>query len=418
MRSLLKWSIGSLLALLLVALMVTLMALAAATDGAPRLSLRDDVSPADVDRAVALARAHDPRQAAPGQVQRLPLSERDLDLLLYQAAQRFLAARTRVQWRGGGLLVQASVAAPLGRWLNLELTLRQGLTLPEVDRLQLGRVPLPAALVAPLLRAFVAWHGMGEQLRTALQMIDHVTLEPGRMVVAYRIDPGNAHGLRKALVTPADEERLRAYNSRLAQLTHDVAGEQASLARLLPPLLALAAQRSAAGGEAVEENRAALLVLTLFANHRPLALVVPAAIAWPQPRPLVVTLRERSDTPLHFLISALVAAEADTPLANAVGLWKELSDARRGGSGFSFNDLAADRAGTRLGELAVREPARLQSRLAPSRSEDDFMPHAQDLPESLPEAEFVARFGGVGGAAYRRTLADIEARLAALPLFR
>jgi hypothetical protein len=414
MRTLLEWSIGSLLALALAAL----LALAAAVDGAPQVAPRDDVLPADVDRAVALAKANDPRQATPGQLQRVRLSERDVDLLLYQAAHRFLDARTRVHLQAGRLLVQASLAAPLGRWLNLELGLRQGAALPEVDHLRIGRLPLPAALAAPLLRAIVARHGVREQAQAALQMVEHVTLAPGRMVVTYRFNPGSARGLRRALVTPADEERLHAYDARLAQVTHALTGEQVSLARLLPPLLALAAERTAAGGDAVEENRAALRVLTLFANQRPLALIVPAATSWPQPRPLVVTLRQRSDTPLHFLISALVAAEADTPLANAVGLWKELSDARQGGSGFSFNDLAADRAGTRLGELAVREPGQLHSRLAASTREDDFMPDAHDLPESLPEAELVARYGGVGGAAYQRTLAEIEARVAALPLFR
>jgi hypothetical protein len=190
------------------------------------------------------------------------------------------------------------------------------------------------------------------------------------------------------------------------------------MARLLPPIFALAAKRSAAGGDATEENRAALLTLTFFANHRPLALVVPAADSWPQPRLLALTLQRREDSPLHFLISALIAAEADTRLADVVGLWKELDDARRGGSGFSFNDLAADRAGTRFGEFAVREAARLQARIAAGVAEADLMPEASDLPESLPEDEFVKRFGGVGGVAYKRMLAEIEARVDALPVFR
>jgi surfactin synthase thioesterase subunit len=46
------------------------------------------------------------------------------------------------------------------------------------------------------------------------------------------------------------------------------------------------------------------------------------------------------------------------------------------------------------------------------------MPEASDLPESLPEDEFVKRFGGVGGVAYKRMLAEIEARVDALPVFR
>jgi hypothetical protein len=147
-------------------------------------------------------------------------------------------------------------------------------------------------------------------------------------------------------------------------------------------------------------------------------MLVPAAYQWAQPRPLYVLLRGRPDTAQHFLVSAVIAAEDGTPLADAVGLWKELADARRGGSGFSFNDLAADRAGTRIGELAVRDPARLQQRAATGLADRDLLPEVGDLPENLPEAEFVARFGGVGGAGYKRLLADIDARLDAQPLWR
>lgn len=50
----------------------------------------------------------------------------------------------------------------------------------------------------------------------------------------------------------------------------------------------------------------------------------------------------------------MLAAYAGTPLADVVGLFKEMEDSR-GGSGLSFNDIAADRAGTRMGELAVSQ---------------------------------------------------------------
>jgi hypothetical protein len=40
------------------------------------------------------------------------------------------------------------------------------------------------------------------------------------------------------------------------------------------------------------------------------------------------------------------------------------------------------------------------------------------LPEHLPEHEFIARFGGVGGAGYKRLLATIESRLQAMPIFQ
>ena len=116
-------------------------------------------------------------------------------------------------------------------------------------------------------------------------------------------------------------------------------------------------------------------------------------------------------------MSAAIAALAGTALADAVGLYKEIDDSR-GGSGFSFNDIAADRAGTRFGERAVAagQAAPLQTRVAAGLRESDILPATDDLPEFMPEAEFKARFGGVDGPGYRDMMKEIERRVAALPL--
>jgi hypothetical protein len=348
----------------------------------------------------------------------LKLSERDTDLLLLHAARRWLGAHTRVRLQPGRLTLQVSVAAPLGRWLNVELVLRQTAAAPEVEGLRVGRLPLPGALAMPLLRAYATRHGLPPDALLAARWIERVAMGEGVVTLTYRIDPDTVPRLRAALVAPEEQQRLRAYQQRLVQWTHAAPGQSASVAELLPPLFALAAERSAAGGQAAAENRAALLTLTFYANQRPLGMLVPAAHLWPQPKPGVVTLRQRQDTALHFLVSAVIAAEDGTPLADAVGLWKELDDARRGGSGFSFNDLAADRAGTRFGERAVRDPLRLQQRIAAGIGDADLLPEVGDLPENLPEHEFIARFGGVGGAGYKRLLAIIESRLQAMPLLQ
>ena len=50
--------------------------------------------------------------------------------------------------------------------------------------------------------------------------------------------------------------------------------------------------------------------------------------------------------------------------------------------------------------------------------ERDLMPATDDLPEFMPEAEFKRRFGGIGAPAYRQMMANIERRIAALPLYR
>ena len=414
MRRLAAWLLVGLSGLLLAAL----IALALAVEREPRVPRRDSVSPADIDRAVAVLRHNDPRRSPPGQLRALSLSERDLDLLVRQGARRWLGLDARVRLQPGRLLAEASAPVPWGRWLNIELVLRQTAAVPEIEQLRIGRLPLPAALALPVLRSLAQQRGLQPDALLAMRWIDRMAFRPGAVAVVYRIDPDTVARLRAALVAPQDQQRLRAYQERLAQLTRAGAGQSLSVASVLPPLLMLAAERTALGGDAAAENRAALLTLTFYANQRPLGQLVPAAYQWPQPWPAVVVLRQRQDFALHFLISAVIAAEAGTPLADAVGLWKELADARSGGSGFSFNDLAADRAGTRFGELAVSDAKRLQQRVAAGMSDADLLPPVSDLPEHLPEAEFVTRYGGVGGSGYQRMLATIESRLDAMPMFQ
>lgn len=414
MRKVLTWMCAALAALLLAAA----VAVALAVDGAPRVPQRDEVATADIDRAVALLRQHDPRRLPYGQLRELALTERDIDLLVLHAARRWLGAATQVRLTTGQAQLQASFAAPWGRWLNVELVLRQTETLPEVARLRIGALPLPPALASPLLRALAERRGVHTDALLELRAIEHIGLAPQRVLIGYRIEPDTTKRLRAALVTPEQQQRLRAYQERLAELTQGLPGSATSLAQLLPPLFALAAQRSAGDGNAAAENRAALRVLTFYANDRPLGLLLPSAYEWPRPMPLVVTLRQRQDLALHFLVSAMIAAEAGSPLADTVGLWKELADARHGGSGFSFDDLAADRAGTRLGELAVHDAARLQARIAAGQTDAELMPPIDGLPTQLSEKQFAQRYGAVGSMAYNRVLADIEARIDALAVFQ
>ena len=220
------------------------------------------------------------------------------------------------------------------------------------------------------------------------------------------------------LVAPDDQARLRVYHDRLIEVVAR-APPNVSLATLMPPLFLLALDRGAAG-DIVREMRAAIIVLTFYANGKGLGEIVAVARGWPKPARRTVTLAGRDDFPKHFLISAAIAAEAGTPLADAIGVYKEIDDSR-GGSGFSFNDIGADRAGTRFGETASRSPERarkLARALATGVTESDFMPDVSDLPEFMQEAEFKRRYGGVGGAGYNKMMAAIEARVAALPVLR
>lgn len=392
-----------------------------ALDGAPRLPARTDVTPADIERAVTLARHHDPRRGPPGRTRWLMLTERDLDLLLRQALQRGLAgepARSRVRLQPGLMSLEASLPAPAGLWLNLTLGLEQTATVPAVAQLRLGQLPLPPQLAMPLLRAAAARRGVQADALLALVDLERVVLLQGRVMASYKASPQALQQLRAAVMPAEAQQRLQAHAARLAELTRGWHGEVASIAELLQPLLQLAAQRSADGGDAAAEHRAALLAMALYALGPAVADWAPPQIRTPAARTLGVNLQMRPDLALHFIVSAVIAAESGTPLADAVGTWKELADARRGGSGFSFADLLADRAGTRFGAMAVRAPAQLQARTAAGLADGQLLPGIDGLPEQLPEDAYNARYGGPLGAGHQRLLAEIEARLDALPLYR
>jgi hypothetical protein len=344
----------------------------------------------------------------------LTLTQRDLEIMVGQAARGLGAPRIAVELSTGRARLRVSLALPanpLGRWLNLEARLNDTCGMPGVDALRIGSLPLPAELADALLGLALRHAVATPRGEAAARIVQRVSFVRGQVKVAVDWRDESPQVLAASLMPLDEQARLRAYADRLAAVTVDLAAPRGavSMADLVAPMFALARQRSS-DGQAAAENRAALLVLSFYANGRSLGVIVPQARTWPAPRPLAVTLNGRADSSLHFLISAALAAEAGGPLADAVGLYKEASDAQ-GGSGFSFNDLAADRAGARFGLLATRAPQRLQALVAGGVRERDLMPDVADLPEALTAADFARRFGHVGTPAYERLMADIEARI-------
>ena len=415
MRNLIRALAATLLALLLAC--ATLLWLA--FDSAPLVTQTPTLDFNDIDRAKLLLQRNDPRGKLPGITRAVVLSPRDLELLINQAGLRLGEPRARVQLQPGLARVQASLALPanpLGAWLNLDAVLRETNGLPQVVRLRVGRLPVPAWLAERALPWLLDALNLRAQGALAQRLVSRVGFGAQKMVLAYAWPDNPQQDLANSLLPAAEQARLKIYVDLLARLSADLApAGPVSITRLLPPVFALARQRSADPAAAVLENRAALLALAFLVNGQGVAALVPDARHWPRPQPLRITLLGRPDTPQHFLVSAALSAEGGGPLADAIGLYKEVADSR-GGSGFSFNDLAADRAGTRFGRQAVHYPQALQARLAAGVQEADLLPTVADLPESMGAREFERRFGGVGGAAYRQMVQDIEARLDRLAL--
>jgi hypothetical protein len=385
----------------------------------PRLSETAVLTPEHIDHAKRLLDANDPRRMPYGVLRQVVISQADLDIALNYAANRFARGGASIKLGQGSAHVQASVALPgwaMGRYLNVDAGLRQTTGLPEFDHLRLGALPVPASL------ANAIWHKVLKALQSsgdfglAANVVKTLTARPGQLGVLYAWNGQAADQLKGALVPKDDQARMKAYQIHLAQFTNTPrANLEMPLSMLLQSLLSLASER---GGDSVAEHRAAMVVLAFYVNGKGLAHLVPQAQTWAPLRQYKVTLDGRHDFAQHFSISAALAATAGSPLADAVGLYKEVDDSR-GGSGFSFNDIAADRAGTRFGDLVTTSAARkLQPMLTEGLKDSDLLPQVKDLPEFMQESEFKRRYGGIGGANYNAMMADIESRIAGLALYR
>ena len=250
------------------------------------------------------------------------------------------------------------------------------------------------------------------------ELVQHVGFAPGRMQLSYEWKPDSLRKALNARWPAAEQARLRHYNALLVQLGEPhLSGTPVSVAALMPPFFAEAQRRSAAGEDARLENRAAFVILALHAAGQHTSRLLPAAASWPRARPMIVTANGRDDFSQHFLISVVLAIEGGGPVADAIGIYKEVADSR-GGSGFSFNDLAVDQAGTHLGLYSERDPRGLQQQLAAHPPESSFMPRTEDLPEFLSAEALQRQYGGLQGEGYRRMMALIRQRVDALPLYR
>ena len=396
-------------------------ALFLAVDNRPAVERAAEVTPQNIERAKRILDNNDPRKLKSGARRTISVSQGDFDLAVNYLVNRYAHGSARVVLKEGAAQISASAELPknpLGGFVNVEATLTENGAVPRFEHLRLGGITLPGWLADWLLDETLA-RSLGEETYTAaINAVKKITFDARRVSVTYEWQSNLPDKLRTVFLPPADQERLQVYNDRLTDISRTRRSKSISLTELIVPIFKLADERSRQGNP-VAENRAAILVLTFYVNGQPLAAILPAAKEWPRPVGHEVLLNGRDDFPKHFIISAALAANAGTPLSDAVGVYKEIADSR-GGSGFSFNDIAADRAGTRFGEWAESSISarKLQQRLAAGIVERDIMPATEDLPEFLPEAEFKRRFGGVGAPPYKKMMAEIERRIAGLPLYR
>lgn len=407
-----------LLAGVLVLALAAVAVLVLVIEGQPLVPLGEPLTDQQQRWAEQWVRANDPRRRPDGARVSLSLSENEAGLLANWFVSRLGPGQARVRIAEGALDLDASIGLPwnpTGAFLNLQLRLGEVDGMPHVDTASIGGLPLPRSLAKALV-------GRALEGLSRARILESLTLTPGRAAVVYTWRRGAVDAVGTNLLPPDEQARLRLYQAEaMAMAPGRPIAEAIPLAALLSHLLAKAAKRSSvADADPVAENRAALAAAAAYANRRLVRDLDASDVAAKRPPMHPITLRGRRDLAQHFTSSAALAAQGSSLFSDAVGLFKELTDANSG-SGFSFADLAADRAGVHFAELATGDAAgaaMVQQAARADLTEGDFMIDLQGLPEALSRAQFDRDYGGTRGEPYLTLVEHIERRIAGLRLYR
>lgn len=363
--------------------------------------------------------------------------EEEINALIALANKSFSWFSGRVAVDSQGMAAAGTLKIPkffLGRYINSRIHLAPSDKGLDISRCSIGRIPVHPGIVKPVLQAglnLVLGKGEGTAV---LDSIEKVSFQGRRMTVQFAPMPDRSFGvgqfkdrlesIRDRFDLVGDPDLINIYYEKLLEIEQGFSpGRVISLSRFLAPLFETADQRSGPG-EHARENRAAILALAVYAGHWRLEQFTGDLEGRRKPsNPSVlknIVLAGRQDLRRHFLVSAGLKVIADAGISFTAGEFKELMDTQQGGSGFSFADLAADRAGTFFAKMAVHndsEAEALQRGIMNNTAESYYFPDVNRLPEGISRKQFKAEFNNTESTQYKSMIQKIDQQISQLPLY-
>ncbi len=407
----------------------------AAALGALTLDLRPMVvrPPDSVAARNALAAGETLRDfiASGGAADEITLSDGEADAVLAAASRLVQGLDGAARPVGSGLALDLSVGPPhlpAGLWANLSFEVDATPEGLRLERARLGRLPLPAGLIEEAAVRAVDRKLGAALTRRVLAGVEAIDISGDRITARLGYDPAERRALLDEVRARlgADERDKGPIYAALWWLnrggeTGDLPGSGSALPWLrwgLERAGKIAARYPQASDRDIAT--AAFVSLAMVCGEPAIGAAVGLQ---PRDKPEAealcagTKLGDRLDLRKHFSVSAALYALSTGDAAFGVGELKELVDSGPGGSGFSFDDMAANLAGARFAAAFLETPrADWPALLERAESEEDVLPDLAGLPTGLTPEEFASRFGAVDSPAYREMIAEIRARVAALPL--
>lgn len=365
------------------------------------------------------------------------VNEDELNHLLSLVSRSFKRLRAQVNVTNAGTYIALSLYLPenpFGDFINVSfmvLPSRGGLDLYNV---RLGDLSMEGA-TAKYLAAMVLDVAMGNKLGSRMiSSVESVDISNDTLEILFHPIPDLEQKLesfkeriryvRKELNLGGDPVQVRYYFRKLCHLDQSMNLDvNKSLAEYIPFLFQLARERVSDGNGAKNEYRAAILAMSIYFGSNRFEAII-GKVKTPDLKHCMgdkkTVLAGRRDLMLHFIISAGLKVLSDNGVPFVIGEFKELLDTGKWGSGFSFVDLAADRAGLKFAELAVnkQDVDKLAMLSDENLTEKIFFPEIDGLPEGLSKTEFDYYYKNVDSIYYKSMLKDIDKRIGVLQLYR
>jgi len=326
------------------------------------------------------------------------------------------------------------------KYLNVEVMLvssEQGL---DFDTAYIGDIALPGNGIIKLAEWLTNSYVKEEFGTSLLKLVKNVDITAEKISVGITLPDNfddknlsNKDGLfalRDQLALFGDVETIRFYHQSLVEYIEQSSTVNLSLAEYLGFTFGLVKQRQLAGiiPSLTQENREALTALVIYFGTDQFELLVGdienLSAKQKKNRNMLraqVKLRNRVDIQKHFIYSAALQLFGSSSTSNAIGELKEFLDSNSGGSGFSFADLMADRAGTRLAMLATdNDESALEviNNLADITDEALVLPALVGLPEGITQQKFEQYYRDIDSLVYISMLQSIDERLREIPVYR
>lgn len=175
------------------------------------------------------------------------------------------------------------------------------------------------------------------------------------------------------------------------------------------------ASTSPNGLSATMENEAAIWALAIYMGSSQFASLLNMNSSQYNNR--AATINGRIDLAMHYLYSAVIELSANRSYSQQIGILKELLDSE-GGSGFSFYDLLADRAGTKLAMYATssEETAELLQQHALNQT-FRLLPQMVSLQEGIQSDEFTNTYQNMESRIFKQAIMNIDKEIDLLPMF-